>query len=162
VTFTRIRRLALMGLFVALAACASKPPKPPKPTALTGTIVISEKANPTVSQRPSPLLLRVYELKSAAAFNSADFMALYQRDQAELAADLMGREEYMLAPGESKQFKKALAPETRFLGVLAAYRDLENATWRTVIAVQPSQNEQVLIQAGERAVEATLSRLPPP
>jgi type VI secretion system protein VasD len=162
VTIPRIRRLAVMGLFVALAACASKPPKPPKPTALTGTIQVSENANPTASQRPSPLLLRVYELKSAAAFNSADFMALYQRDQAELAADLEGREEYMLSPGESKQFKKTLAPETRFLGVLAAYRDLEHATWRAVVAVQPSQNQQVLIQAGERAVEATLSRQPSP
>lgn len=152
-SFRWTQRLAvLIALAWMLASCGSKPPKP---TTLSGTIQVAPNANPSASKRPSPLLLRVYELKSAAAFNSADFMALYQRDQAELAADVLGRDEYMLSPGETKQFTKTLAPETRFLGVLAAYRDLEHATWRTVLPVQPKLDQQVVIQAGELAVKAT-------
>ena len=106
-------------LAVAVAACAGAP----KPARITGTIEASAQVNPSASKRPSPLLLRIYELKSAAAFNHADFMSLYQRDQAELATDLLGKDEFVLAPGESKGFAKTLALETRFLGVVAAFRD---------------------------------------
>ena len=84
-------------------------------------------------------------------------MSLYQRDKAELGADLLGKEEFVLAPGESKTFAKTLAPDTRFLGVLAAYRDVEHAKWRSIVPVQPGQMHNVMIHANELAVEAALS-----
>ena len=138
---------------VALAACAGAP----KPAQVTGTIQASAQVNPSASKRPSPLLLRVYELKSVAIFNAADFMSLYQRDQAELAADLIGKEEFVLAPGESKAFVKVLGPETRFLGVVAAFRDLEHAKWRSVVAIKPNQKQQITIRAAELSVEAVIA-----
>ena len=156
---THVRILALKGLTVGmavvLASCASGPPKPAQ---VKGTIEASLQANPSASKRPSPLLLRVYELKSAAVFNSADFMSLYQRDQAELAADLVGREEFVLAPGESKGYSKTLSPDTRFLGVMAAYRDIEHARWRSVVPVQPGKKHEITIRAGELAIEASVNR----
>src|SRR4051794_33436729 len=143
-------RVRIVGLHSALAlclaallvsACGSKPP--PKPASVTGTIEAAAQINPSTSKRPSPLLLRIYELRSVAAFNSADFMSLYQRDQAELAADLVTKEEFVMSPGETKTFAKTLAPDTRFLGVVAAYRDLEHAKWRSSVAIQPSQPHKV-------------------
>ncbi len=152
-------RTVLLTLALTLGGCASGPPKPPLPTVVNGTIKVSATVNPSASQRPSPLLLRVYELKSDASFNSADFMALYQRDQAELAADLSSREEYMLEPGETKKFSKKLAPETRFIGVLGAYRDLEHAVWRKIVPVPPSEKPQaLLIQANELSIDVALTR----
>ena len=145
---------AALGMAVVLASCAGGPPKPAQ---VKGTIQASPQANPSASKRPSPLLLLVYELKSAAAFNSADFMSLYQRDQAELATDLLGREEFVLAPGESKAYTKTLSPDTRFLGVVAAYRDIEHARWRSVVPVRPGQKHEVTIRAGELAIEASVS-----
>jgi type VI secretion system protein VasD len=128
------------------------------PTQVNGTLQASAQINPSVSRRPSPLLVRVYELKTAASFNAADFMSLYQRDQTELATDLVGKEEFMLAPGETKVFAKTLSPETRFLGVMAAYRDVEHARWRSIVAIQPGQVQQVTIRAGELAVEAAVGK----
>lgn len=148
-----LRLLVTVGVALAVAACAGAP----KPAQVAGTIEASAQINPSATKRPSPLLLRVYELKSDAAFNSADFMALYQRDKAELGADLLAKEEFMLAPGESKTFAKALAPDTRFLGVVAAYRDVEHARWRSIVAVRPAQMNQVVIRANELAVEAAVS-----
>ena len=144
---------AAAGIALALLACASAP----KPAQVAGTIQASAQVNPSTSKRPSPVLVRVYELKTAAAFNSADFMSLYQRDKAELGADLLGKEEFVLAPGESKSFAKTLSPDTRFLGVLAAYRDVEHAKWRSIVPVQPGQMHTVVIHANELAVEAALS-----
>ncbi|GAA0754524.1 type VI secretion system lipoprotein TssJ [Ideonella azotifigens] len=138
-----------------MAACASAPP-PPKPTVVSGSIAASARVNPSVSQRPSPLLLRVYELKTANAFNAADFVSLYQRDQAELGTEVVAREEFTLAPGERRALNKTLAPETRFIAVFAAYRDIEHAKWRSVVAVTPGKQQQLLIQADELAVSAVV------
>jgi len=94
------------GVAALLGGCASAP----KPTLLSGRLQAADGVNPSVSKRPSPLLVRMYELKSATAFNNADFVALFQRDQAELGADLLGREEIMLNPGESRRSRRRLRP----------------------------------------------------
>ncbi|HEY2189090.1 MAG TPA: type VI secretion system lipoprotein TssJ [Caldimonas sp.] len=146
--------VAALAVAALVIGCAG----PPKPASVTGTIQASPQINPSASGRPSPLLVRVYELKSAATFNAADFMSLYQRDQASLAADMLAKEEYVLSPGETKTFAKTLAPDTRFLGVVAAYRDLEHAKWRSVVPIQPNQPQKVTVTAGELAVDATVSR----
>jgi type VI secretion system protein VasD len=148
------RPAAALAAALLLAACAGAP----KPASVTGTVQASAEVNPSASNRPSPLLVRIYELKSAAGFNAADFMSLYQRDQAQLAADMIAKEEFVLAPGETKTFAKTLAPDTRFIGVVAAYRDIEHARWRSVVPVQPNQPQKLTVKAGELAVEATIGK----
>ena len=147
--------LAALGVALLLSACGSAPPKP---ASVTGTVEASAQVNPSASNRPSPILIRVYELKSVATFNGADFMSLYQRDQAELGGDLLAKEEFVLNPGEIKTFAKTLAPDTRFIGVVAAYRDLEHAKWRTVVPVQPNVPQKVTVKAGDLAVEAAITK----
>jgi type VI secretion system protein VasD len=71
---------------------------------------------------------------------------------------LLGKEEFVLSPGETKTFAKKLSPDTRFLGVVAAYRDLERARWRSTVAIQPGQKHQVTIRAGAMAVEASVAK----
>lgn len=150
-------RLTRCGLLlVALSGCGGAPKVPP--TTVAGNVVAAAGVNPSVSGRPSPLLLRVYELKSVTVFAAADFVSLFRRDQAELGADLVAREELMLAPGESRPLNRTLAPETRFLAVFAAYRDVEHARWRAVIAVRPGQAHRIAIRASELAV--TVEPLP--
>ena len=147
--------LAALGVALLLSACGSAPPKP---ASVTGTVQATAQVNPSASKRPSPILVRIYELKSAATFDAADFMSLYQRDQGELGGDLLAKEEFVLNPGETRTFAKTLAPNTRFLGVVAAYRDLEHAKWRSVAAVQPNQPQKVTVTAGELAVEVAITK----
>lgn len=147
--------LAALGVALLLSACGSAPPKP---ASVTGTVQATAQVNPSASNRPSPLLIRIYELKSAGTFNAADFMSLYQRDQGELGGELLAKEEFVLNPGETRTFAKTLAPDTRFLGVVAAYRDLEHAKWRSVAAVQPNQPQKVRVTAGELAVELAITK----
>ncbi len=145
---------ASVALALALAGCASAP----KPTQLAGSVQAAANINPSVSGRPSPLLVRLYELKTPTAFESADFVALFQRDQAELGADLLGREEIMLNPGETRPVGKTLAPETRFIGVFGAFRDLERARWRTVVAVEPGKKNNLVVRADDRSIGASVSK----
>ena len=77
--------------------------------------------------------------------------------QAALGAELITREEVMLQPGETRPFAKKLSVETRFIGVVAAYRNLEQATWRSITAVQPGRTQSITIRAEPLSVSATVS-----
>jgi type VI secretion system protein VasD len=160
-SFDRSRRGGLhcvAGLCIAavVAGCASAP----KPAQLTGgSIEATAQLNPSVNKRPSPLVLRLYELKNATAFNSADFVALYERDKAELAADIVSREEIILQPGETRPVAaKTLALEVKFIAVMGAFRDLERSQWRSVAAVLPGQKQRIVIRADGLAVSVTVSK----
>jgi type VI secretion system protein VasD len=142
----RVLRGLTLALFALLVGCSSAPP-PPKPTSVKALVQAAADVNPDARKRASPLVVRIYELKSAAAFDAADFLSLYDRDQATLAADLVGREEFTMRPGESRPWEKILGPEVRFIGVMAAYRDIEHAGWKTVIAVKPGLKNAVTIKA---------------
>jgi len=106
-----------MGACAGIAACSSPPkPPPPKPPLLLAiNIVASAQLNPDARMRPSPVVVRVYELKSAAQFNSADFLSLYDKDQSVLGGDVVTREEFVLRPGEKKAINKQLPTETKFI-----------------------------------------------
>jgi type VI secretion system protein VasD len=119
-----------------LVACAGKPPKPPPPPPppppVRLTIAVSGDVNPDAQNRPSPIVVRLYQLKDDAPFRAADFDALYDKDGATLGAALVSREDFEFAPGDRHEEELALPPEVRFIGVVAAYRDIRNAAWRTV------------------------------
>ena len=151
----RAARRACVSLLAALlvVGCGTSPPKPAK---VNGTIQAAAGLNPSVSDRPSPLRMRVYELKSATAFNQADFMSLYQSDQAALGPDLAAREEFILQPGETRPWVKTLGADTRFIGIVALYRDLERSVWRTVVPVQPGREYKMAIRADVRALTASM------
>ena len=101
-------------------------------------------------------------MRTATAFNAADFISLFQKDQAELAADLVARDEFMMSPGETRPLSKVLNNDTRFIAVFAAFRDLERATWRTVVPVQAHQKHDITIRADGLVVSASAKIIPPP
>jgi len=119
----------LVALLVALAACGSKPPKP-SPT--HAQILVSGDVNPDTSGRASPIVVRLFQLRNDGEFAAADFFALYDREKETLGASLITREEYVLSPGETRKFDIPINPEARFIGVLAAYRDIRSAHWRAL------------------------------
>ncbi len=134
--------LVLTGLF----ACASKPPPPPPPTILQTTINVLPNVNPDARGRSSPVVFRFYELESLAAFTSADFFALLEKDKEVLGAELVAREEFQLTPGDQKKFERKVQPETRYVGAIAAFRDLERAQWRATMAVVPNRTSTIEIK----------------
>ncbi len=119
----------LVAVCVALAACGSKPPKP-SPT--HAQLIVSEDVNPDSSGRASPIVVRLFQLRNDGEFAAADFFALYDREKETLGASLITREEYVLSPGETRKFDIPINAEARFIGVLAAYRDVRAARWRAL------------------------------
>lgn len=147
--------LTSIVLLLALGSCAKPPPPPPKPTILRISLAVDPKANPDASGRASPVVVRLLELKSLAAFQSADFFSLFDRERESLGNDLVAKEELILQPGDSRQFQRELQPDTRFLAVLAAYRDIERSRWRASIPVMLNETTPVTISLRERDISIT-------
>jgi len=132
-----------------LAGCAADEPKPappPPPTVVQLRIEALPDINLDGEGRPSPLLLRVYQLKELAAFNGADFFQLYQNEKSVLGADVAGKEEFILRPGEKRELSFEAKPETKAVGIFAAYRNLDSAQWRTSTAFPPNKTSIVKLR----------------
>lgn len=144
--------LALMAL--ALTGCAGSP----KPTVAQLTVQAAADTNPDARKRPSPVAVRVYVLKSLAAFESADFFSLYENDQATLGADLLGKDDMTLRPGESRVLEKTLPAEGGFIAVVAGFREIERAHWRAARPVPPGQTTPMRVQLDAHAVSLSVGR----
>lgn len=127
----RMRIMAVCLFALGVPACRSnKPPPPPPPT--KAAIVVSADVNPDSGGRPSPVVVRLYQLKEEGAFNGASFFDLMDKEQAALGPSLESREEYELLPGQTRELVLKIPPEARYLGAVAAYRDLNNSKWKAL------------------------------
>lgn len=143
---------------VAAAGCGKAPPAPPaadapitiaaRPEALAParmTLAAAADANPDGTGRPSPIVVRVYQLRSDAAFSRAEFVDLFDDEQMVLGPELITRDEYTLVPAERQIIAVSVQEETRFVGAIAAFRDIRNAQWRAVVPA-PRQGLDVSVE----------------
>jgi type VI secretion system protein VasD len=149
----------LLGLLViaSMAGCAAAP----KPAETKMQIVATADVNPDGKGRPSPIVVRVFQLKTEAEFAKADFFAIYDREKEVLGGSLIAREEYTLEPGETEDMKFEISRDARFLGVLAAYRD-QGAHWRALSPAPEKgladmlKKDRLTITLGKNAVSLTI------
>lgn len=125
-----------LGLLTVLTGCAT-PVKETPPTLARFAFKASDGLNPNLNGAPSPIGVRIYELRATGQLQQSDFFTLFDADQATLGADLVRREEMTFAPGESKTIDRELDPQTRFVGIMAAYRKIDQIQWRAVVNVTP-------------------------
>ena len=153
---SRILRLAVIfATITALTSCASAPPKP---TVVKAIFNVQTVVNPDARGRASPIIVRVYSLKSRATFDSADFFSLFDKDKETLGADILEREEFHLMPGENRAFEKLLSPDARYFGVFAAFRDLERAQWRAAVTLIPHQVSNLRISLEHNKVSVSYDK----
>jgi type VI secretion system protein VasD len=93
----RVSRLIVV-LALLVTACASSP----KPTIIQAELKALPSVNPDANGRPSPIVVKLFELKSLAVFDSADFFSLFDRGRDTLGGDLVAQEEYQISPGSDR------------------------------------------------------------
>ena len=142
---SRMKSFTLLALLLMSSACSTLSPNS-RLTKLDLELSASERLNPDLDGRPSPIVLRLLELKTPVAFENADFFALYERAKETLAPDLVASEELELRPGEKRELKLATQDGSRYVGVLAAYRDLPESQWRYVVKLTPVQLTQARLR----------------
>ena len=143
--------LALLGLF---SACAGGPPKR---EALDMQITATAEVNPDMQGRPSPVILHIMELNSTEQFNRLDYMSLTQPSGAALGAELLGKNQMVMQPGETKALPTELNPMTTAIGLVAGYRDIDNATWRKVIPITQGDTKGITITLEQTQIITAVS-----
>jgi type VI secretion system protein VasD len=102
------------------------------PVPLEISLGAAESVNPNIEGRPSPIVVRLFELSNDTRFMGADYFELMGQDGAPLGDELLVSEEFILLPGEVRMVRKHAAPNSKFLGVVAGYRDLTRSVWRAI------------------------------
>lgn len=128
------KALSASTLLMLLTACASLSPYS-QLSKVNLQLSASDQLNPDINGRPSPIVVRLFELKHPVAFESADFFSLYERAAKSLAPDLVASEELQLRPGEQRELKLRVQSQSRYVGILAAYRDLPETRWRYTVPI---------------------------
>ncbi|MCI0666505.1 MAG: type VI secretion system lipoprotein TssJ [Methylococcaceae bacterium] len=138
------------------------PPAPPPPTVIELKLETSKDLNLTREGNATPIVARVYELKSSDGFSNADFFAIYDQDKDILASDIVYREELELTPAQSRQIRLEPKPESRFIGIFGAFRDLETAQWRVVEEIPPNKTTVMRVHFAKNSVAIDVAKENPP
>ncbi|MGI9336034.1 MAG: type VI secretion system lipoprotein TssJ [Gammaproteobacteria bacterium] len=127
------------------------------PTTVSITFKSSSGLNPSAANRPSPVVVRLYELSSLGALERADFFSLYDDAETVLGADLHGSEELRILPGQTRSVERELDPESKYVAIVAAYRNIENARWRDSYEVELFDENPLLVTLDNLAVSIALA-----
>ncbi|MCL6707124.1 type VI secretion system lipoprotein TssJ [Pseudomonas sp. R2.Fl] len=136
-----------LSLAIVLAACSGLP----KQTPVDVTISADANINPGEAGEPSPVVVRIYELKGIKAFNNASFFD-FDDDAKLLGADLISSREYELTPGTEKKYDSRISSEAAYIGVVVSFRDIQSATWRDSVELRKSKQNRFMVYITSLAV----------
>ena len=97
------------------------------------TVDVAPDVNPDLNRKPSPIVLKVFQLRAVSTFNGADFFSLQDKPENILGADLLGTDRVILRPGESRTLHYRGNVEAGAIGVVAEYRMLDKNRWRLTV-----------------------------
>lgn len=138
---------ALLLLAVLVSACSAGVRKElPVPYELT--IMASERLNPAESGRPSPVVVKVFELADRGFFRSADIFTLLGDAGGTSHAEVIDVQGFSMMPGEIRVVRRMASLGARYVGVVAGYRDIEHSVWRELAPLPPPHYAGRLWSAG--------------
>jgi type VI secretion system protein VasD len=133
--------IAIAGVVPVTAA---EPASAPALTSIELTIVGGPDLNPNTQGRASPVVVRIFDLAAAPAFESADFATLFEDSEA-LKGAVLAVDEVVLRPGDIQERNRDIKPDVRALGVAAAFRSLEGAVWHLTVPLQAGRRNFLLV-----------------
>ena len=105
-------------------------------TDLTINFNVESDINPDENKTPSPLFIRMYELKSPKLFKKANFIDIYEQDKAILGADFVDVQKLRrLKPGEDRENSFVLKKDTKYVALYAEFLEYKNARYKLIIPV---------------------------
>ena len=145
--FTRLsllRQLAVVGTgltILLLSGCAIKP----DPTLLNLSVLSGSRQNLDTSDNATPIVVELIEMKQPDAFKQADFFSLYTHPQHVLGSDYVASEKQVFVPKGIQTLKLRLHQGSRYIGVVAAYQDINHVIWQQLITLAPKEKNSVTL-----------------
>lgn len=123
-------RCSLFLLMVCmLAACATS-----QPTAAIN-IQSARYLNPDINGNAAPVVVTIYQLKSPFAFKNASYDELDNNSASILGGDLVDKQVLSVRPNQREGINLALEQNTKYIGIMAGYRNINEATWHTIVRI---------------------------
>lgn len=155
-----LSRLLMVGMLLGLIGCGGDdpppPPAPPPPKIVNLTVKAAANINPNGAGLPSPVVVRIYQLTGVTGFAETDFFELQDDAAGALGDELVGSELFVLAPGGVEVYARELGDDVRFVGIIAAFRDLSAGKWRSFHAVPPAAT--TLLEADISGTEVNMRK----
>ncbi len=127
--FQKRRPFFLVFLTSLVTACASTP------TTLHLTLQAQPGLNPDNTGLPNPVQAHVFLLKNPDVFSNTDYFQFADKEKTVLGADLLAQRDEFMHPGQTQMLTMPIPKDTKFIGVSAAYRNIDQATWRVVTPI---------------------------
>lgn len=109
--------------------------------------------NPDLNVRPSPLVINSYQLSAPDAFQSADFFSLYNNPKTALGSELIYQEQIEVKPNEVFKTEQDYFHQTKYLGFVAAFRDIDHAVWKKIMAVKSKEENPICVLLGPKEMQ---------
>ncbi|MBV34984.1 MAG: type VI secretion system lipoprotein TssJ [Rickettsiales bacterium] len=122
-------------------------------------IGVGKQVNPDPSGRASPLVIKVYQLNDKLAFETKDFFSIYDATDKDVKKAIVEQKEYQLNPGHEIHQSLVTNPATQYIGIVAAFRDIEIAKWRAVAKVNPGDEHSVTFTLDGVTIEVSEKEL---
>ncbi|UCR84254.1 type VI secretion system lipoprotein TssJ [Pseudomonas chlororaphis] len=150
-------KFLLFATVLLLTACASSPP-PPTPTVVVMHIQAAADLNLSAGGQATPVRVRLYELKSGAVFSRADYFSLVNATSATLSTDLVAQDELLIQPGQQLTLERKLDEQSRLLGLVVSYRELDSAVWRQMVSIPSNETTPLTVSLTARAISAAATK----
>lgn len=126
----RIRHFVLISIFIISSGCSSHNGILTELNFKTASYL-----NPDTSGNASPVVVTLYELKSEKYFTQASFDELYDHPMDTLKSSLVDLHHFEIRPHENCKQVLYINPESEYIGITAAYRNIDTAEWKKLLPV---------------------------
>ena len=109
---------------------------------------------PDVDPDATPIAFKIIQLKDNSLLLQADYESLFADIEQTLGTTYLGHDDYVLLPSEFSYIAPTeIAEKTRYIGVAAAYNDIDAAEWKALIKIKPEGHEYaVFVELGKHTV----------
>ncbi len=105
-------------------------------TDLKLNFIVDANINPDDKKRPSPVFVRLYELKSPTVFNKADFIDLYERDKEILGEDFVNKQTLKpLSPGTTRTDALVLKNGAGYVALYVEFSQYRGAAYKLTFPI---------------------------
>ena len=129
-----------MGIALSLANCAHV-----DGTKAQYNIQSANYLNPDINGNAAPLVLSIYQLKNPGNFSQLDFNQITNNAGDVLNNILVDMESIVIPPNYHHVINQRISTSAHYIGITAAYRNIDSASWRKVIRI-PDNAKKVTLE----------------
>ncbi len=122
--------LSAILVILTMSACSA----PQVKIDMTSTASLNIDSN----NQPLPVVIKLYQLSDKKSFDKATFEDLWKNDMVILSDGLLEKQMFTLDPASRHKVTFEKNDEAKFLGIMAAFHDQKDNTWKLTKKIDKS------------------------